>query len=847
MRLAKARPQDLGLDQPALYGRGLDRLRAVVGDTWTDHNVHDPGITILELAAYALTDLTHRASLPLPNLMTTRETFGPWSAATMLPNRPLTVLDYRKLMIDVPGVRNAWLEHEPQPGAVNLDTGEFVTKKPNGPGFKDVLISGVYQPRIEYARRIKSNIDKKAVRVEVLKQLLAHRNLCEDFLEVEAVQTQSFLLCGEIDLEPGADVTQVHQTILQQVQTYLAPGVSRYSRDEMLARRHADGTLYTAADLFDGPALAHGFIDSDELRDADLRTEIRLSDIISIVMDVTGVRAVRELLIAPEKKPGDLTPVENKWVVPVDAGCQPALNSLKSRIVYYKRSMPVVAPPTALPLDPDSAATSEDIPIPDGRVMDVSTFTSFQRDFPALYGVIGNPLPGTIPARRRILADQLKAYLHFFDQIMANYCAQLAHLKELFATSEVEVPTNANPATPTYFVQIVEQTPEYLALYGTATAAQIETALGKTLETTAQRLERRARFLDHLIARVAERFHEYVGIMRSVFGAGAQRLLHDRSSFLEDYAAIGRDRGGAYDYTDAATRWDSDKNVSGLERRVSRLLGIADHARRDLAGTIALPSGAVVTNPAAGQFGFTVQDTSGLPPLLLVKENALVGTSAAADAQLRRVLELGLLSSSYRPVGTTAFTIAEADGTVVGKSPDFADSQARDAAILAARSYFRNHDSREGFFVIENLLLRPEANGEASLRACIEPGCDDCTGEVFSYRIHIVLPAYAGRFNDMNFRRFVEQTIREEVPAHILPKICWIAEKPMQELQKAYRDWLEVLDGTSAGNRVARLAALVDVLTNIKSVYPIQQLIACGDSSEDKFIVGRTALGTKPA
>ena len=840
MRLAKARPQDVGLDQPALYARGLDRLRAVVGDTWTDHNLHDPGITILELAAYALTDLTHRASLPLPNLMATRETFGPWSAAKMLPNRPLTVLDYRKLMIDVAGVKNAWLEHEPQPGAVNLDTGEFVIKKPNGPGFKDVLISGVYQPRIEYARRIKSNIDKKAVRVEVLKQLLAHRNLCEDFLDVEAVQTQSFLLCGEIDLEPGGDVTQVHQTILQQVQAYLAPGVSRYSRDEMLARRHADGTLYTAADLFDGPALAHGFIDSDELRDADLRTEVRLSDIISIVMDVTGVRAVRELLIAPEKKPGDLTPVENKWVVPVDAGCQPTLNSLKSRIVYYKRSMPVVAPPTALPPEPDTAATSEDIVIPDGRVMDVSTFTSFQRDFPALYGVIGNPLPSTIPARRRILADQLKAYLQFFDQVMANYCAQLAHLKDLFATAEGVTPP------PTYFTQIVSDEPAYLALYGTATLPQVKDHLAASLETQAQRLERRARFLDHLIARVAERFHEYVGIMRSVFGAGAAQLLKDRSAFLEDYAAIGRDRGGAYDYTDAATRWDSDANVSGLERRVSRLLGIANHARRDLAGTIAPPSGAVVTNPAAGQFGFTVQDTSGLPPLLLVKENALVGTSAAADAQLRRVMELGLLSSSYRPVGTTAFTIAEADGTVVGKSPDFADAQTRDAAILAARSYFRNHDSREGFFVIENLLLRPEASGEASLRACIEPGCDDCAGEVYSYRIHVVLPAYAGRFNDMNFRRFVEQTIREEVPAHILPKICWIAEKPMQELQKTYRAWLEVLDGTAAGDRGPRLAALVDVLTNIKSVYPVQQLIACSDSSEDKFIVGRTALGTKP-
>src|SRR5687768_17094202 len=240
MRLAKARPVEIGLDQPALYARGLDRLRAVVGDVWTDHNIHDPGITILELAAYALTDLTYRASIALPNLIETGAAFGSWSAAKMLPNRPLTLLDYRKLMIDVPGVKNAWLEHAPQPGAVNLDTGEVVTKKPKGPGFKDVAIAGVYQPRIEYAARVKSNVDKKAVRVEVLKRLQAHRNLCEDFLDVDAVQTQSFLLCGEIDLEPDADVTLAHQTILARVQAYLAPGVARYTRDQLLQKHRAD-------------------------------------------------------------------------------------------------------------------------------------------------------------------------------------------------------------------------------------------------------------------------------------------------------------------------------------------------------------------------------------------------------------------------------------------------------------------------------------------------------------------------------------------------------------------------------------------------------------------------------
>jgi len=36
-------------------------MTRVVPD-WTTHNTHDPGITVLELLAYALTDLQYRSS-----------------------------------------------------------------------------------------------------------------------------------------------------------------------------------------------------------------------------------------------------------------------------------------------------------------------------------------------------------------------------------------------------------------------------------------------------------------------------------------------------------------------------------------------------------------------------------------------------------------------------------------------------------------------------------------------------------------------------------------------------------------------------------------------------------------
>ena len=83
---------------------------------WTDYNVHDPGITTLELLAYALTELSYRASFPVKDLLASESDNAAemqkqfFTARRILLNRPLTLLDYRKLMIDLAGMKNAWVQ-----------------------------------------------------------------------------------------------------------------------------------------------------------------------------------------------------------------------------------------------------------------------------------------------------------------------------------------------------------------------------------------------------------------------------------------------------------------------------------------------------------------------------------------------------------------------------------------------------------------------------------------------------------------------------------------------------------------------------------------------------------------
>src|SRR5690606_40226821 len=70
----------------------------------SDLNIHDPGITTLELLCYALTDLTYRTEYAIPDLLATEEGTVAnikkhfLTAKNIFPNKPITVQDYRKIL-----------------------------------------------------------------------------------------------------------------------------------------------------------------------------------------------------------------------------------------------------------------------------------------------------------------------------------------------------------------------------------------------------------------------------------------------------------------------------------------------------------------------------------------------------------------------------------------------------------------------------------------------------------------------------------------------------------------------------------------------------------------------------
>ncbi len=112
--ISKNRQLPLPQDYDALRTEGLKYIEDLSHSIWTDYNEHDPGITTMEALCYAITELAYRSDFNMKDLVTDKngatvsgQVF--FTAKQILTNNPLTIDDYRKLLIDLDGVHNTWL------------------------------------------------------------------------------------------------------------------------------------------------------------------------------------------------------------------------------------------------------------------------------------------------------------------------------------------------------------------------------------------------------------------------------------------------------------------------------------------------------------------------------------------------------------------------------------------------------------------------------------------------------------------------------------------------------------------------------------------------------------------
>lgn len=1000
-------------DYAFLRQAGLDYIENLGSDTWTDYNEHDPGITILEALCYAITELGYRTHLPMQDLLTDPNGQIPasqtlFTAKNILTQSPLNIDDYRKLMIDIVGVHNAWfltadsyiinkktvpageialyadckkdelsyvttphpvflsglfkvlldLDNDDQFG--DLNNGELQVLNPasgslnagdvsltvifpvwNDPAVAALLtadptsistvtnifpagsniainttfsymaagapgtitLDGVISVDLQPAGRTLVSADVQAffttdfttqvLNLYLLKiqqskrivqtatrKLMENRNLCEDFVNVTTIKDEEIAICCDIDISPATDMEQVQANVFFAIEEYMDPSVNFYLLSEMQAKG------YTNDEIFEGPVLQHGFIDTTELEQTQLRDEIYASDLISLIMNIDGVLAARNFRMT--KYDVNDNPVAGEtgksWCMPITNGCKPVFSETKSKVVFYKNQFPY------LPLLSEVRDTlkwlravkarkklsghADDLHGPAGKYFPLEDYTSIEYLFPQTYGIGAAELPQTADSARKAQVQQLKAYLLLYDQLLADFFSQLKNARELFST-DITVQTyyaqflsTINNIQPVYKEDGASNTIQQLVMENQDSSVTTVNPWQKLYETNEVFLDRRNRFLDHLMSRFGESFNEYVLLMYSLDYTTQEEtsidpadLINTKIQFLQDYPVMSYERGRAYDYfpqnsfppnpdftIDTTQLWDTD-NVSGVERKLCRLGGIDNYMRRFLycAGKATI----IPTSDTPAKYQFSFSNLNGGTLTSVTKYD----TTDDLNNALPAFMDLVLSGENYvvRPDGSN-FIIAVQDdsGNDQALSNDYASEDAANTALAQFITEFNNECDAEGLHLIEHILLRPRDNQFALAPVCLDPNCDFCgEQDPYSFKISIVLPYWPPHFRSMAFRSYFEDIVRQEVPAHTMVKVCWINDESLYTFETAYKAWITALANYSFDNStIAALQAandtLLQLLFNLHSEYPVATLHDCEESSADSnpVMLGKTILGT---
>lgn len=933
------------LDFDFLKEKGIEYIEQLGGSLWTDFNSHDPGITMLEMLSYAITDLGMRINMPIENLLASTDKTKNlnaqfYKASEIFPTKPVTALDYRKLFIDIDGVKNCWLTTHKKTVYANCKNDELSYNKEDFSDIKtdfkrEFVLNGLYDVLID----LDEGKTIKEIEKLVQKKYHANRNLCEDLICVSEVPEQMISVCANIEVEKTADEELVYAKISLAIDNYFSPSLSFYSIQQMLEKE------YTPDQIFDGPILNNGFIDIEELKSSELKEEVRLSDIMKIIMNIEGVKLIKDISIG---NCDDTKTTADQWNICIAKGKKPALCKMKSSFNFNKGVLPLNINNTQVAIylaqlkqdvvkAQENAKDNKELTLPKSKSFKVESYTTIQNDFPDTYGISLDGLTARATTKRKSQAKQLKGYLLFFDQILANYFQHLGKVKDLLSVIKkdegykincIDKPTELQQ---TFFAQVVKDIKGFDELVTDYPTNDNELLTKKIFEQFDDNVIRGNQILDHLLARFAEKFGEYSFIMKTIYGYSAEKIvLENKKAFLADYKVISSERGAGFNYYKQKPKdlWNTD-NISGVQKRIARLMGIKNYDRRTLSKSFVEIYDLKNSNDDT-VFRWRIRDTKKQIILSGTTEYASVSAASKelyfsilqiiesdekkvlkafkkdANGNITNVKDHTIIDNFYIHQADSGkysfhiidptFKISSVDYIIAKQYKYYSNLEDLKDAILASICFMKDQFSEEGIFLIEHILLRPEItecktqepkleteiavenktlienriaveveevineitiidvetevvvqDKTKFLPICTDNCTDTCSIDPYSYKVSIVLPGYTFRFSNPDFRNYMETIIKEELPSHILPKICWVGHRKgnidnknkeyLQQLETEKKDGLELLDKEIIKIQNSDLSQgekdiIIAKINNQKT-----QLIAFIDSKKDKFLL----------
>jgi hypothetical protein len=773
---------------------GIKLAQQFSGELWTDFNLHDPGVTILEQLAYAITDLIYRADLPTADLLSgeagidyTRQAL--YAPELIFPCRPTTLLDYRKAILNaVSELDNCWL----------IPVRQTDIEEGHGRGLYKILLK--LDQRMPEAQR--ATIVEKVGR-----WYHRHRNLCEDLADISFVKELDYELCAQVEVGSARRPMEILADIYFNCARHIAGSVVLHD----YAQARVEGQ--SLEQIFTGPFTGNGLLEDDEL--AGDREEFLVSDLYAAINAVEGVDHVSTLHLEREGQAYYDSVACDSAEVALNLRMPHNAREIKVVLTANGRIMSVSLEELRVRIDElhfryySSRSTPQELSLlyslPEGHARQFTDYYSIQNQFPTSYGIGVYGVPESESPDIKARAKQLKAYLLIYEQIMANYLANLNSIPRLFSVDK------ESRDTYSFMPLNNQQIPGLDALYPENP--------GETLKSTVSDFdnyhERKSRLLDYLLALYGESFSQHSLRHFNYYYQPhevAEKIIDNKIDYLKAVVELGRDRAAAGDCRGAS--WN-ERAMSGLQRRVAMLLGFKqqssgslvmgllqdglklarheayEHLKAgthelkfiDMEGREAFDEGSISTVPLW-------EAAKDLPRSELreqIGDSIPLKNNLLSDLLLRQGITIERFSL-FRMKSRQDFQLCfRSGGNQYWYLGSYTDRESGIRAANALRHLLIHLNSEtEGLHLLEHILLRP-------LGCASHEGLDLPPGEDFyTLRISVIFPAWSARCHDPQFRLLAEETVRLNTPSHIYAEIYWLEFDEMYEFEELYEEWLSL-------------------------------------------------------
>ncbi|MDT8998208.1 hypothetical protein RQP53_02845 [Paucibacter sp. APW11] len=823
-RLPAAREQRDPLGFDALREAALQLAQGASRQQWTDYNLHDPGVTLLEALCYALSEDIFACRQSVPELLglladdagddpnasisdAALQRHALYGRRDALPCRPSTAADYQRWLYDLwPEARHLRIR------ALRDHAGRA---------------SGLWQLSRQ-AQQADVNDQQQAL--AQTSAYWAARNLGEDLLDVQQLLKPRWVsLRCRLRVDGQRDLAELLAELLARCDDYIAARPLRRAVAEQPDARRS------------GPLMGQGWVSRRELERCQA-DELKFNDLALYLRDTVGVLDVDELRLEESAELRMLSSLDGDPTDP--EGPQPLLrdaNSLPMRGAGWALRLAWPSRPEDLEgWQVSGQGSSDQLPLQQlwQQLEDVRRTprrlalpelagapgrdAREARDTPPAYVAASSHLPEVYrhPGRHGASLElrsgssgqrlQWHAYLALLEQWLAHSRAQRQHLGELFDIGRAmepsywwDLPGNAQlpgldavaPDPMATLARPQAQAPgEGLYLQP---RAQLERDLFATADDA---IERRSRVLDQLLAMHGEGldFQPLQGLPCYWSAPSWRRhLLRCKQRYARQLPLLTRDRAAAFDYSQPMLgRRD---NRSPLALRLALQLGMAHPFPRLLTPALEALGLQLIHDdrPASGEPPMVHADAQHEPLHLLPGSRPpRRGAELRASWQLLRrhlprlrdPLPAALLRSA---VYAERYVLQHHQGILSllltgesrGQQWQLAKVNSSQQALQLATELhhlacaLQRH--AEGLHLVEHLLLRPPGHDSTRLDG------------LHRAKLSLLLPGWTARGADARFQALCRDALLMAAPAHLESRVFFLQAEDMAEFERLYAGWLQ--------------------------------------------------------